>query len=254
MKLSIREPLGYQLSIMPEQSTKGKIVDFIIDQKNYKIKYIVVDSGNFLSQKLKYIPSKFIRSLDFKERTIHTILNSKEFLEFDETNSIETISSIFKQKQKDMFDQMQFWELRFYPNVSIPFVTHNLAISGLNSQTSIDLNEQELDTDLRSVRELLGYAVNVSDSKQLTLKDFVVDTINWRLKKLVLGNQYGVPWQKKYELDMKEVKSISYSSKSVYTHGTAGRNLSLNEFDISKPINKNAYGVYYDYRGVVQEK
>lgn len=255
MKLSIKEPIGYKLTTLPDNNSKGQVVDFLVDQKTWKISYIVVNKGGIIDQSIAYIPSKYIHKVDFQDKTIRTILNQKEFVEFDVADEVDTISEVVKQKFRDQEHQMRFWERRFYPPATIPSITHNyfLPVPKVRIPSSL-IAEKDIATNIRSIKEMLGYDLYFKNGKSMTVKDFVIDTISWRIKKLVIAEKFAMPWQKKYLIKMDQIERVSYVEQAVYSNKELEYKADLDEFNINKPINQNTYGIYFDYRGVVQEK
>ena len=69
---SVKEILGYGLEA--EDGSVGHVEDFIVDDDQWTLPFLVIDSRNWLSGRKLLIPSEWVSELNWEERRIHVPL------------------------------------------------------------------------------------------------------------------------------------------------------------------------------------
>lgn len=254
MKLSILRQLGFRIKTQKNQKIKDKVVDFLVDENTWKIKYLKLQRTGLIKSETYFIPVIFVNTVDFKDKCIKLYLNSSEIHTEIEEEPI-TVTEEIVEKQSQLFRKQKYWQRKFRPPATIPSVTHNYMIIPDHVEVqNIRIADKEIHSNLRSVKELKGYEVDFAKGKNRVVKDFILDTINWRIKEVVVGKRFSFPWNTEYLLNTNHMNGISAIQNKIYINNEVDSYYELSEYEASKPVNKNVFGVYFDYKGFVQEK
>jgi len=73
---SEREVIGYR--VLAADRAVGKIVNFIVDDETWAIRYAVVDTGSWLHGRSVLVAPTWLTSTDWVSREVHTNLQSKD--------------------------------------------------------------------------------------------------------------------------------------------------------------------------------
>ena len=107
---SIREVTGY--NIHATDNGIGHVDDFIVDDKWWAIRYMVIDTRNWLPGKKVLISPDWIERVHWEERTVHinhdreTIKNSPEF------DPSEPVNRECECRLYDYYGRPKYWEKR----------------------------------------------------------------------------------------------------------------------------------------------
>jgi sporulation protein YlmC with PRC-barrel domain len=104
---SFRELKGY--SILAQDSEAGKLDDFILDDKTWKSRYLVVDIGSWLPGKDVLVPTDWISEVHWAQATVTVnvpIVKLKEAPEFDPD---EPVDREFEKKLYDHYEKPAYW-------------------------------------------------------------------------------------------------------------------------------------------------
>jgi hypothetical protein len=99
---------------------------------------------------------------------------------------------------------------------------------------------------LRSMRELLGYAIHARDGEVGILEDFIVEDTLWGVQYAVVGLK--LPLRGSIIVRPESIQSISWTSKAAWVNLTREQIAHSPKFDPSQPVNRGGDGLY-DYYG-----
>jgi hypothetical protein len=76
MLLSIKQLVGNKLAVM--DGDIGHVKDFYFDDKNWVIRYMVADTGSWLTGRLILLSPHAFGAIDQDEKTMHITLSKKK--------------------------------------------------------------------------------------------------------------------------------------------------------------------------------
>lgn len=242
MQHSINSMIGYAIRATDEDL--GKAVEFYFDDEIWTIRYIVVETGNWLpGRKVLISPVAFGKS-DSESRTITVNLTCDQVRN---SPDIDTQLPIYRQQEAELHEHYQWaWQGGY----GGPFGTTPLPLSGdevfVNEEASA--SERRDDPHLQSVMEVTGYHIHASDGEIGHVEDFIVDDETWTIRFLVVDTRNWLPG-KKVLLSPQWIKRVDWAESSVYFDLTRESVKNSPEFDSSKGVD-GAYEEYlYDHYG-----
>ena len=151
----------------------GKVRDFYFDDHTWTVRYLVVETGSWLSGRSVLILSKFLGRVDRKKQTIEVSLTKEQV---ENGPSIETDKPVSRQREAECFSYygvQPYWLSVYQP---IPFPP---------PAVETPRKKKKGDPHLRSSREVTGYRIEAGDGHVGHVEDFVVDDETWRVHYLV---------------------------------------------------------------------
>jgi hypothetical protein len=208
----------------------GQVKDFYFDDKNWVIRYLVADTGSWLTGRLVLLSPHSFGALDQEEKTMHVKLHKKKI---EESPSIESHKPVSRQYENDYYayygwptywDGSAMWGIGGYP-VVLPPSKKEMAL-----QKKYHHRE---DKHLRSIQEVTGYNIQSADGEIGHVSGFLVDDKSWVIRDLVIetGHWYA---GKEILIPTGKVDQISYEESKVVVNLTKADIQQTAENEISK--------------------
>ena len=193
MKRSVDKLVGYTISA--KDGALGKVNEFFFDDFTWSIRYLVVDTGNWLAERKVLIPHAALGKTDWKTRTFHVDLTMDQVRNSPDIDTEKTVS---RQNEIELFGHYMlpvYWGESFYatPFGMVPSIHINLDNKLKKSENNSQIPE---DPHLRSTNKVKGYHVHAIDGEIGHLEDFVVDDKNWKLCSFMIDTKNWLPAKK----------------------------------------------------------
>jgi sporulation protein YlmC with PRC-barrel domain len=104
---STREVKGY--NIQAADGEIGHVEDFIIDDATWEIRYIIVDTKNWLPGKKVILSPKWINKIEWPESKVHINFTKEKIENSPEYKSEEDINRNYEVKLFDHYDRKGYW-------------------------------------------------------------------------------------------------------------------------------------------------
>jgi hypothetical protein len=213
MLRSIKQLLGDKLAASDGEI--GHVKDFYFDDQNWAVRYVVVDTGSWLSgRKVLLSPHAFGR-LHEAGKLMQVNLSRKQI---EESPLIESHKPVSRQYEEEYF--------RYY---GWPYYWQGDGLWGMSGFPILELPAQPLpseplkasghcpdsaDAHLRSAQAVNGYHIQASDGMVGHICDFLMDAQSWAIRQLVIktGNRFS---GKEVQIPTSLVERISYDKSTV---------------------------------------
>lgn len=244
MRRSLKELIGY--SVNAKNGEEGKITDFLFDDKSWMIRYADVDLGNFFAERRVLIPRMFLGEPERDSKhfpidlTVESIKASPD-LSFD-----MPVSRKYEQELMKHYDVPPYWMLNEPAYLSSGNVLYPGTIFKAPRKV---IKEENIDSDLRSLEEIMGYGIGATDETFGRVIDFIIDDSDWQILYLVADTKNILPWSKKVMLPIELVEQISFVKQEAEVDLTKDMIKNAPEFDPSEAVNAEYEKVMYDYLG-----
>jgi hypothetical protein len=241
MLRSLNKILGY--TIRATDGEIGSAHDFYFDDGEWIVRYLVVDTGGWLSGRRVLISSGEVGRADWKHRLL-TVSLTREKVEH--SPGVESDLPVSRQEEEVLghyYDWVPYWGgacgIMGTPVATVPDA--RILAKGTEEDPSGDPH-------LRSIKEVTGYHILASDGEIGHVDDFIVDTEKWVLRYLLIDTRNWLPGRKVL-VAPNWVGRVDWTDRLV--------NLDLNrqqvedspEFDPSLPLNREYEIRLYDYYG-----
>lgn len=206
----------YGAKLAASDGELGHVNDFYFDDKTWVIRYLVADTGSWLTERLVLISPHAFGPWEQAAKTLHVRLHKKQI---EDSPSIESHEPVSRQYEVDYYryygwpvywDGGGMWGLGGFPTI-IPPSKDELA--------ALQQHHHRDDKHLRSAHAVQGYGIQATDGEIGTVSSFMVDAKSWAIRDLVAetGHWYS---GKEVLIAPGTVERISYEESKVYVNLT----------------------------------
>ena len=190
----------------------GHVRDFYFDDQAWAVRYLVADTGRWLTGRLVLLSPHALGDLAATGKALPVKLTREQI---EESPSIDEHKPVYRQHEEEYHrhygypyyaQRSPLWGLAGYPVLVPP-------------PRSVDLERKQIDSHLRSTRHVKGYKVEATDGAAGELEDFVIDGTTWLIRAVVIKSG---DWNSGENLTMPVafVSRISYGDSTVYLDAT----------------------------------
>lgn len=241
MKRSLHNLTGYTIESTDE--TRGKVRDLLFDDETWVVRYVDAGFKDISDRRRFLIPRHFLATPDWQEKRIKVALNRSEIEACPDMDEKTPVSREYEKELNRHLRIEDYWPSIysapagagvFYPPRPIRIPTKLV-------------NEEELDTSLRSFREVKGYAIRASGDRLGQVEDLIVDDGDWQVIYLVVDTSRWKPWSKSVVLSISWMDNISYEKQEIVTSLDPEQIKDAPGFDPAHPIGMDYEKALHDY-------
>ena len=243
MLRSLKDLEGYAVSAT--DGYIGSVANFLLDDERWTIRYLVVETGGFLSGR-----RVLISPISFRQVHWSSTLGFHLALTMDKVKnspSVDADKPVSRQQELDLFGYYEYpyywgypglWGLGAYPNL--------LASGGRNQVPAKPEPAESGDVHLRSAREIRGYHIEGADAAIGHVDDFIIDDETWEVRYLVIDTRN---WWLEHRVLVAPhwTKRISWAERKVFVDLSRQAIKNSPEWNPSAPINREYEARLCDY-------
>jgi len=212
MQCSINSLIGYTMEAT--DGDIGKVVEFYFDDKTWTVRYLILESGNWLTGRKLLIAPEALVQASWKSGTFPVNLTKEQIRN---SPDIDTDKPVSRQQEIDLYGYypwQSYWGSGFYPGGVWGTTDSDSSFTGMDRSPANDA-----DPHLRSTRQVTGYHIHAVDGEIGHVKDFLIDDQTWELGSLVVDthNWFG---GKKVLVEVRHIKRVEWSDGKVYVDVT----------------------------------
>lgn len=251
MLRTLAEPEGYKLTA--SDGDIGRCSDFLFEDAHWTIRYMVVETGAWLSSRKVLVLAAFLESPDWYTRRFPVRLTRRQIKDSPPLDSDAPVSRRYERAYHDFFTMPYYWMGNgLWGNYPIP---GTLLPPDLQIPPSVALAEPPEPPEdhpeaihLRSLREVTGYRVAASDGEVGRILDFVVEDRTWALEFAVVDTSL-LPPSKKVLVAVDRIEEVRWAERLVRLGLDRDQVARAPEFDPRAPVNEALEVQLYDYCG-----
>ncbi len=231
------------LSIHATDGEIGKVDDLLFDDEKWVVRYLVVDTGSWLTGRKVLISPIAFRGIDWERGAVAVKLTRAEV---EQSPDVSTDQPVSRQQELRLFEYYGYqpywsgygmWGMGMYPAALAPVLgaTGLAAREASSSEERADdeAAEKKPDPHLRSVREVIGYHIGALDGALGHVEDFVIDDTTFELLALVVDTRNFWP-SKSVLITPKQVTNVRWPERRVEVNLTRARVRAEPPFDVSR--------------------
>jgi hypothetical protein len=230
MLRSIKSLRGY--SLRATDGKVGKSHGFYFDDQTWTVRYLVVDTGTWLLDRLVLLSTASLGNPEWERKVFPVGLTMEQV---EKSPSISVDEPVSRQMEVDLhgyYGWHPYWHGPAYIAAA---------------QGSAQKRDQG-DPHLRSTREVIGYHIQTTDGEIGHVDDFVVDDEAWVIRYVVVDTQNWLPG-KKVLIAPQWIADVDWAGRRVSTDLAKDAIENGPEFDPSLPVNREYEVRLYDYYG-----
>jgi hypothetical protein len=261
MLRSIKDLTKYTLGA--QDGRIGHVEDFYFDDTAWMVRYVVLDTGRWLPGRRVLLTPASLERADWKNRTLQTGLTKQAIEDSPPASENKPISRQQEQEIHEYYGWHPYWMAPTMPGAVAAMPIHatqasskeNRASSKEGTQATSKAGEPtsttkaaEGDPHLRSVNEVLGYAIEATDGSIGVVDDFVLEDDTWTIRYMVIDTHKWLPG-KRVLVAPPWIDGIDWSQADVRIDLTREQIRDSPRFDPDAPINREYETRLYDYYG-----
>jgi hypothetical protein len=188
---------GY--AIAARDGRLGTVSDFLFDDTSWLVRWLVVDTGHWLSGRKVLLPPSVVRQIDPKERELSVDLSTQQVKDSPDIDTDRPVSRQIETSIYDYYGWSPYWGNGLFTD-RYGYVGAGAVPPDLESaQREADLAEIERtdeDPHLRSVEAVTGYHIHASDGEIGHVVNFLLEDADWSIHCLVVDTQNWWPGKK----------------------------------------------------------
>jgi hypothetical protein len=229
MQYDLRSMIGYP--IRASDGDLGTVLDFYFDDTTWTIRYMVAETGTWLSGRKVLISLVALGKPDWKSRTFSVNLTCDQVRK---SPDIDTERPVYRQHEAELHEYYQwtpYWESAYGGTFGItPYPLYEGPIAQESSKS-----ERKDDPHLRSTRHVTGYHIHATDGEIGHVANFVVDDEKWHLHYLVVDIGKWLPGRKVL-ISPAWIKEVNWADTGVYLDHSREEVKISPDFDPLKPF------------------
>jgi hypothetical protein len=244
MLRSLNNLIGYKIEAT--DSEVGVVQDFYFHDDTWTIRYLVVDTGNWLPGRLVLLSPVAITAgePDWSRSRFPVNLTRKQVEKSPSAGIDRPVSRQFETDLHQYYGWPVYWGTAPLPAQIPGGRTREQAANEPDKDGSV----RNPDPDLRSAQEVNGYHIQATDGEIGHVEDFIIDTGAWLLRYLVIDTRNWLPGRKVL-VSPDWLEGISWSERIVKANLTQEEIKDSPEFDSRQPVNREYEVRLYDYYG-----
>lgn len=241
MLKAANEVLGYKIAARDGEI--GKAYDFFFDYRSWTVRYLVVDTGAWLSDRRVLLVPQALGHSDWERRTFSVDLTRAQVSESPQIDTDQPLTRWHEEQLHTYYAWAPYWGSSFMAGYMQP-----AQIVVPEPVPPSEAAEPPPDNGLRSVRDTTGYHVAAADGDIGHVEDLIIDEEGWRIRYVVVDTRNWLPGRKVL-VDPRWVRDIDWATRSAGTDLTRDQVRKSPPFDPSAPVNRGYEERFYDYYG-----
>ena len=239
MLRNVNQSIGF--AIQATDGEIGKIADFYFDDLNWAVRYLVVNTGSWLADRLVLVSPIAIGEMEWEAGRLDGRLTRSQV---EKSPDIDTQKTVSRQHEADYlshYGYSWYWDGPYlWGRAQQPAELLNAA--GIPPAALALPTESHL----RGVKEVRGYHIEGTDGQIGHVEDFIVDDETWAIRYLVVNtSNWGLgrkvlvapPW----------IERVSWTDSKVYVDLALETIKNSPEYDESVLITRELENRLHDY-------
>jgi uncharacterized protein YrrD len=172
---------GYKLKSLDGEI--GKVKEFYFDDKHWTIRYLVADTGGWLTGRQVLISPYALVAVIKEDHSIAIKLTKQQIQDSPSLDSDQPVSRQFEEAYYGYYGWPMYWGGPFawgyYPKI----------VLGVEKGKAVNPIGKPWDPHLRSTHDVSGHHVQASDGEIGHVEDFIIDDETWAIRYLVINTQ-----------------------------------------------------------------
>jgi hypothetical protein len=235
-------------AILARDGELGTVVDIYFDDETWAIRYLVVDTGGWLSGRRVLISPISVIRTDWAAKQIDVALTKRQV---ENSPNIDTHQPVSRQHEAAYLGYYGYpyywggpylWGPAFYPAGSAD--PRNASAEAIAAR----VGRESQDSHLRSTEAVSGYNIEAADGEIGHVAGFVVDEEAWAIRYMEVATRNWWPG-KKVLVSPAWIERVSWADSKVYVGLSRGAIQDGPEYIESRPITREYENRLYFHYG-----
>lgn len=172
---------GYKLNALDGEI--GSVKEFYFDDNYWTIRYVVVNTGSWLTGRHVLISPYFLSNVNHNEKLVDVNLDKNEIENSPSVEEDRPVSRQFETEYFRYYGMPMYWAGPYMWGPS-PHITRDRQ----SWRTDVQ-QDATWDPNLRSTKDVTGHNIQATDNEIGHVEDFIVDSEDWAIRYLVIDTK-----------------------------------------------------------------
>ena len=191
MQQVVNSMIGY--TVRGIDGDLGKVKEFYFDDATWIIRYMAVETGNWLSNRKVLISMSAMGKSNLASHVININLTREQVSNSPDVGTDKLVSRKFESALHKYYEWNSYWNGGFYILPGYGMGSALLAAGDTETEEESLACIRKIDPLLRSTREISGYRIHAIDGDIGHVDDFIVDEDGWNIRYLVVDIRNWLP-------------------------------------------------------------
>ena len=237
MLVNIKSLTGFTLRATDGEV--GEVKDFLFDDQTWTIRYMIVETGNWLSGRKVLISTESVDRTDSTSNMNHKVfpvnLSKEQILHSPPIDPDKPITRMQEEELNGHYPWNNYWQSGY-------FTTGMIAYNALPLEDEIKIRGEEQhsyrsehESHLQSVHKIMGDTIKETDGDLGTIQGFIIDDSSWKIKFIILdiGTWFS---GKKVVISPQSITNVDWPMSEIRVNLTKDAVKHSPQFDESEPI------------------
>jgi PRC-barrel domain protein len=194
----------------------GTVSDLLFEDVGWVIRWLVVDTGNWLPGRKVLLPLSALGHPNETQRHFPVKLTMEQVKHSPDVDTDQPVSRQIEARVYSSYGWEPYWSGGYFPmesGMAVPF------LASLDVKTRhrgrADPQPEEGDPHLRSIATITGYQIHASDGEIGHVEDFLVDDTGWNIRYIKVDTRNCWPG-KRVLISPYSVREIDWSGRLVH--------------------------------------
>lgn len=212
--------LTSELQIYHVQATDGdmgKIKDIYFDDKNWTVRYAVLDTRKWLpGRHVLLSPAAFI-NLNKQEQSLKVVHDKETVRNSPEITEETFISSDIEHTLSGYYGWNRYWlGNMLWGAQDQPILPTSAAMTTEEVQQEARTVTEPQDYGLRSVEETFRFQVHANDGSLGHVTDMIFDDVYWKIRHIVVRDKNAILEEGYYVISPEDIQSVEWFEEGIY--------------------------------------
>lgn len=249
MKRSINSLIGYTMGATDGEI--GKVKEFYFDDESWTIRYLIVETGNWLSGRKVLISPEAVLTPDWDTKVFPVNLTKKQI---ENSPDIDTEKPVSRQQEMKLYEHYpwtSYWgglwaggmgTAGMMMPMSVPFE------QAIQNEANTAGRQTDDNPHLRSTDNVTGYNIKATDGEIGDMEDFIIDDNTWKIHFMLVDTGNWFPG-KKVLISPKWIKEIKWDTSTVLVSASVEHVKNSPEYQPGQEINESYEANLQNYYG-----
>ncbi|HAT72286.1 MAG TPA: hypothetical protein DCS63_05670 [Elusimicrobia bacterium] len=223
----------------------GKVDEFFFDDKTWLVRYLVAETGGWLSGRKVLISPAAMKMPDWKAKTFPVALTREQVANSPDIDTQKTVTRRHELELHSHYAWPLYWGDGFYAG-SMSGGTLFPPTGEQEGKGSAGRPVGE--THLQSTRAVTGYKLHAADGLIGHVEDYIVDDGKWAIRYLVARTGNWLPGRKVL-ISPHWIERVDWETSEVFVALTREAVKESPAFDPSRPVSEDYESDLYDHYG-----
>jgi sporulation protein YlmC with PRC-barrel domain len=235
----------------------GTVSDFLFDDASWLVRWMVVDTGKWLSGRKVLLPPSVLGQLDPKGREFAVGLTMRQVKASPDIDSERPVSRQLESNIYDYYGWQPYWGaglmMGAYGYGGGAMSVSPVPESRLLAEDIAAAQRSKDDPHLRSIEAVTGYHIHASDGEIGHVEDFLIEEADWSIQYLVVDTQNWLPG-KRVLISPRSAKEIDWTDRLVNLEVDRQRVKDSPAYDASTTVDRAYETNFHNHYGDLQSR